>query len=210
MPFTRVLYACERNGLRVDKSYLQGITPGILTDLEALRFEINSLTGRMMKTSGPGLAKYFCEENGIRPLKMTKGGKSGIKKPTVDTKFLQWVSEDRAGTNVGKVASLLLEHGAIAKQYSTYIEKMPGRLDANDRVHMKLNQDVARCMPAGELVLTSRGYLPVEKVLTGDLVISHTGKPRKVVDCSTHAPTQIYRVRLSNGLTLRTTGKTGR
>lgn len=144
VPFTRVLYACERNGLRVDRSYLEKITPGILKDLEALRFEINQLTGRILKTSGPGLAQYFCTENGIRPFKMTKGGASGVKKPSVDAKFLEWVAEDRAGTTVGKVASLIIEHELIAKQYSTYIEKMPGRLDENDRVHCRLNQDVAR------------------------------------------------------------------
>lgn len=144
VPFTRVLYACERNGLRVDRPYLEKITPSIISDMEALRFEINNLTGRVMKTSGPGLAKYFCEENGIRPHKMTKGGKSGVKKPSVDTKFLQWIADDRPGTTVGKVAKLLVEHEAISKQYSTYIQKMPARLDSDDRVHMKLNQDVAR------------------------------------------------------------------
>lgn len=144
IPFTRVLYTCERNGLKVDRKYLEGITPGILKDLEALKFEINRITGRVMKTSGPGLAKYFVEENGIRPFKMTKGGKSGVKKASVDSKLLQWIADDRAGTDVGNVARLLLEHEAIAKQYSTYIQKMPARLDTNDRVHMRLNQDIAR------------------------------------------------------------------
>lgn len=144
VPFTKVLYACERNGLRVNREYLEEISPGILSSLAELRKEINALTGRMMKTAGPGLAQYFCDEQGLRPFKMTSGGKSGVRKPSIDSKFLKWVAENKAKQTVGKVAALLLEHEAIAKQYSTYIQKMPGRLDDDDRVHMKLNQDVAR------------------------------------------------------------------
>jgi len=145
MPFTRVLFACERNGLRVDRLRLESISPGILKDLERLRFEINSIVGRVLKpNSSAELARYFCEEQGIKPHKMTKGGKSGIRKPSIDGKFLEYVRDYKLGSKAGKVAGLLLEHGAISKQYSTYIQKMPARLDENDRVHMKLNQDVAR------------------------------------------------------------------
>lgn len=144
VPFTRVLWTCEHNGLKVDKSYLEGISPNIVTSMEQLRFEINRITGRIMKTSGPGLAKYFIDECRLTPHKMTKGGKSGVKKPSIDAKYLGWVADEYPDEDFGKVAKLLLEHGAISKQYSTYIEDMPGRLDAYDYVHMKLNQDVAR------------------------------------------------------------------
>lgn len=144
MPFTRVLFACERNGLRVNKKYLQDIAPGLLKDMSALRSDINRITGRMMKTSGPGLADYFVDECGLRPFKMTKGGKSGIQKPSVDEKFLEWVATEHKSQPYGEVARLLVTHNKIEKQYGTYIEKMPGRLDAQDRVHPRLNQDVAR------------------------------------------------------------------
>ena len=144
MPFTRVLYACERNGLRVNKKYLEEISPGILKDLSDLRTEINRLTGKMMKTNGPMLAEYFIEECGLKPFKMTKGGKDGIKKPSIDEKFLQHVADYYRGEVYGEVARLIGEHNKIEKQYSTYIEKMPGRLDAQGRVHPRLNQDVAR------------------------------------------------------------------
>lgn len=144
MPFTRVLYTCERNGLRVNKEYLEKISPGILKDLASLRSDINKLTGKMMKTNGPQLAEYFIDECGLRPLKLTKGGKDGVKKPSIDEKFLQHVADNYATETFGEVARLLTEHNKIEKQYSTYIEKMPGRLDARDRVHPRLNQDVAR------------------------------------------------------------------
>jgi DNA polymerase-1 len=145
MPFTRVLYACERNGLKVNKSYLQEISPDIVKNLSDLRFKINSIAGRMLNPkSKPALQQYFCVEHGIKPLKMTKGGKTGVKKPSVDEKFLEFVADEYVGTPVGECAALISEHEKISKQYGTYIEKMPGRLDFNDRVHMRLNQDVAR------------------------------------------------------------------
>jgi len=144
VPFTRVLYRCERNGLKVDRGYLEKISPEIIKSLEQLRFKINGLTGRMMKTAGPDLAKYFIDECRLTPHKMTKGGKSGVKKPSIDTKYLTYVAEEYPDEDFGKVAAFLVEHGAISKQYSTYIEKMPGRLDSNDCVHSRLNQDVAR------------------------------------------------------------------
>lgn len=144
LPFTRVLFACERNGLKVNRSYLEGIAPGIERELQDLRIQINGLTGRLMKTKGPMLVDYFVGEHGLHPKKMTKGGKSGIKKPSVDSKFLKWVSEEHRGTVVGEVAGLIVRHEEIDKQYGTYIKNMPGRLDRNDRVHMRLNQDIAR------------------------------------------------------------------
>lgn len=206
LPFTRVLYACERNGLKVDRAYLEGITPGILDSLTEIKKKLNSETGRMMKTSGDTLIDYFISEKGLRPHKMTSGGKSGKKKPSIDGKYLEWVADNYPNAEVGRVASLLIEYGLISKQYSTYIQKMPGRLDRNGYVHMSLNQDVARCMPAGELVLTDKGYIPVEEVRVGDLVLAHTGKARRVLHTSKHAPQPIYKVRLANGLVLRTNG----
>ena len=39
------------------------------------------------------------------------------------------------------------------------------------------------CLPAGELVLTDRGYIPIEEVQVGDTVISHTGN-RELIEKS--------------------------
>lgn len=145
VPFTRTLYICERNGMKVDRDYLVGIGPGIQKELKDIAFQINHLAGRLLNPkSGDQKIAFFCDEHKIRPKKMTKGGKSGIKKPSIDEKFLEYVADEYVGTVPGQVAALCVEYGKIDKQYGTYIEKMPGRLDDNNRVHMSLNQDVAR------------------------------------------------------------------
>lgn len=38
-----------------------------------------------------------------------------------------------------------------------------------------------RCFPAGTLIITESGYRPIEVVREGDLVLTHEGRPRKVV-----------------------------
>lgn len=145
LPFTRVLFACERNGLKVDRQRLVEITPKIVKELNDIRTEINSVTNRLFNpNSSPQLQKYFVEECGIRPLKMTKGGKTGNKQPCMDAKFMEYVADKYAGKPPGIAAALIDKYGKIEKQFGTYIEKMPGRLDANDRVHARSNQDVAR------------------------------------------------------------------
>lgn len=145
VPFTRCLYICERNGLKVDKEYLTGLAPTVLKEMADIRFKINHLTGELINPkSKDQLIEFFCVKHGIKPRKLTKGGKSGKKKPSMDEKFLEWVADEYAGTLVGETAALVSEHEKINKQYGTYIEKMPGRLDRNDRVHPRLNQDIAR------------------------------------------------------------------
>lgn len=83
--------------------------------------------------------------------------------------------------------------------------KLASYIRSDGRIHPSLKIDGTECMPRGELVLTARGYLPVEKVKVGDQVISHTGVPRKVVRTVENAPAPIVEVTLSNGLCLRTT-----
>lgn len=101
------------------------------------------------------------------------------------------------------VAKGILELRKLEKLKETYMDGLLPKMGEGNILHPTFNQNV-RCMPAGELVLTSRGYINVEDVKVGDSVISHTGTPRLVVDTSHHSPTLIYKVTLANGLSLRT------
>ena len=206
IPFTKVLWDCERAGTKIDKGYLATIEAPVRATLQDLEREINRVATSMGATThiNPNstliLRKFFFDTCGMHSNKLTKGGKSGVKQSSLDSTVL----EELAVTN--KVANLVLEYRELDKLLGTYIIGIGGHCDTRDRVHYRFNAAVARCLAAGELVLTSRGYLPVENVRIGDFVLSHTGKKRQVINCSTHKPTPIYRVRLSNGLQLRTNG----
>ena len=145
VPFTKVLFRCERNGLRVDRAYLLDVAPKIEAELEQIQYKINALVGQVFNpSSNPQKVDYFVNRWGIKPLKKTKGGVKGAPQPSMDEKFLEHVAETATDSEPREVASLMIEFSKISKQYGTYIKKMPGRLDAHNRVHMRLNQDVAR------------------------------------------------------------------
>jgi len=222
-PFTKVLWNCERNGIYTDRQYLQELRGPLQTEGEALQREMSQLWVRTLQEKNPRyledpvllddvglsfnpnsvkqLIFYFHTLKGLKPIRYTKGGKRGIRQPAVDKGVLEMLASDG-----DTMAELVLQSRKISKLVSTYIDGIDEHLDPQGRIHTRFNQDIARCLPAGELVLTHRGYLPVEQVRIGDNVLSHTGVPRMVVETSTHAPKPIYRVTLSNGLVLRTTG----
>lgn len=139
VPFTKVLYTCERNGMKVDRQHLVDISPKIQQQINVLRKAIVQEVGYVINpASDQQLREYFFGKLGLKPKKFTKGGKTGVKQPSVDAKFLESIEDDVPA------AAMILELKKIEKQYGTYIEEMPSKLDPNDRVHMRLNQDVAR------------------------------------------------------------------
>jgi len=93
------------------------------------------------------------------------------------------------------------------KATSTYGMKwLEKNVEADGKVYSGWKITGAECLPAGELVLTNRGYLPVERVVVGDSVITHLGRPKKVLASFPNGIKKIYKITSDNGLELRTTG----
>jgi DNA polymerase I-like protein with 3'-5' exonuclease and polymerase domains len=201
VPYTSALWATERRGVRVDLGYLESIAPTAIAEIEELERAICKEAGKVINPkSTKQLREYFFDKLQVTPRKMSKGGATGVRNPSVDESFLQHYSDQIP------MAKMLLRHRGLSKLHGTYIVGLRDRVDPYGRIHTRFNQDVARCLPAGELVLTSRGYLPVEEVRVNDLVITHTGRKRRVVETSKHKPTPILKITLENGLQLRTNG----
>lgn len=199
-PFTKVLWKCERAGMKVDFDYLQTIADPVNEELARVQRETTRLAGELVNIDSPAqLRRLFFDKLKLTPTHYTKGGKKGIREPSTDADFLE------ANADHPICASILRER-ELGKLKGTYIDTLPTLVDQYRRMHPTYNQDVARCMPAGELVLTNRGYIPVEQVAVGDLVLSHMGVPRAVIELSRHAPAMVYLICFANGNTLRTTG----
>lgn len=198
-PFTKVLWKMERRGIKVDKARFAAARPEAEKKIADIEREIVQRVGNPINPNSPAQVAAYAASLNIKPIKYTKGGKSGVRNPSWDSDTLEHYRNDVP------VFGLILDHREYSKLLGTYIIGLHEILDPYDRIHSNFNQDVARCMPAGELVLTDRGYIPVEQVAIGDQVIAHTGIPRRVVETSKHAPKAIYSVTLSNYLTLRTT-----
>ena len=139
VPFTKVLWTCERNGLKIDVEYLKSKQAPAQKELENTEREINRLAGFMLNPKSPQqLQDYFFNKLGLKPTKFTKGGKSGRVTASVDASFL----ENYAGTV--PMAKLLLRHRDLEKILGTYIKGVLDRIDPRGYLHTRFNQDVAR------------------------------------------------------------------
>jgi DNA polymerase I-like protein with 3'-5' exonuclease and polymerase domains len=139
VPFTKVLWKCERNGLLIDTDYIQKIRGPVEDGIARLEKSIAKEAGRVMNlNSRDELAAFFFEERGHKATKLTKGGKTGVKKKALDAAVLEDLSI------VDPVAKMLLELRDLTKMHGTYIVGLSKHLDKWNRIHCRLNQDVAR------------------------------------------------------------------
>lgn len=139
MPYTRVLWKLERNGITVNAKYLESISGPAEKELDRIKREIVQHAGRMLNPNSPvQLRQYFIDELKLKALTYTKGGKSGVKAPSVDYDFLYHYRHEVP------VAGLMLEYRELDKLKGTYIDGLRERMDPNNRIHTRFNQDVAR------------------------------------------------------------------
>lgn len=211
VPMTKTLWRMERRGLGIDMSALKQVEPVLAKEITETEYAMNRVVGEPINTrSTPQLIKYFYDKdnpNGLQltPWKMTKGGKS-LPKPSVDKEVLEGLAMDGV-----ELAKLILRYRKITKTKGTYIDALYAMSQwfEDSRIHPSFNQYGARCMPAGEPVLTSRGYLPIESVKVGYSVIGHSGQAKKVTWAGPTGTYPVWEVILANGLKLRTNGEHG-
>lgn len=140
VPFTKVLFGCERNGVYVNKDYLTNLGTGMQRTLDELKMKMVQLSGNVNFNPNSVEQKrdYFLNMEGLRPLMMTKGGKSGVKKASIDKKFLEHYAEE------SPMADALEEYSKLEKLLSTYINNVDQHRDSFGRMHTRFNQDIAR------------------------------------------------------------------
>lgn len=139
VPFTKVLWTCERNGLKIDVDFLKSKQGPAQAELERTERDINKLAGCLLNPrSVAQIQDYFFNRLKLQPTKFTKGGKSGHQSPSVDVTFLEYYAD------TVPMAKLLLRHRDLKTVLNTYIKGVLERVDHNGYLHTKFNQDVAR------------------------------------------------------------------
>lgn len=140
VPYTKVLWHCERNGVLMDQEYLQSIAPTAIEEIQDIEREFNRAAGKPLNLqSTQQMQEFFFGDLGLTPIKKTKGGKTGVRKPALDADVLQKYAD--AGV---KEAANLLRHRELSKLYGTYIKGIGNLLDPFGRIHTRFNQDVVR------------------------------------------------------------------
>lgn len=107
---------------------------------EQIRRKVTQITGdpNFNPNSVDQLRDWFIGHEGLKPLMMTKGGKSGVKLPSIDKGFLEHYEHE------SEMAGLLLRDRKLTKLIGTYIDGADEHLDTYSRIHTRFNQDVAR------------------------------------------------------------------
>jgi len=139
VPFTRVLWKCERNGFLIDDEYLKSVEVSVKKELDDVTRELVKVCGRMINPDSPAqMRQYFIDELKLRPLAYTNGGKKGVRAAKVDYDFLKHYEKDVPA------AGLMLKQRDLSKLLNTYVYGLPKWYDNHGRIHSKLNQNVAR------------------------------------------------------------------
>lgn len=151
MPFTTVLWHCEREGIRVDRPRLEKLDAPMRQQLDQMAREMANIAA----TEAPLLfgsrvfnprsddhkRDFFFSAQGrnYRPRTLTKGGKSGVRLPSVDKTVLEHFEEKG-----DRMAEALRDFDSLDTFHIAYVQKLPQKLDHRDRAHTRFNQDVAR------------------------------------------------------------------
>lgn len=149
VPMCEVLWRMERRGLLIDREMLTEVGPGILAEQKQVETSVNRMAGRYVNVNAAAQvsALFFgtkLEGFGLKPLKMTKGGRS-MPKPSADVEVLEELCSS-SKKEVRDLAQAILRVRKLAKMHSTYIlniDKLTAHFN-DHRLHPSFNQYGAR------------------------------------------------------------------
>jgi DNA polymerase-1 len=132
MPLVPVLSRMELAGVLIDRDALAAMSEELGAQLASLESEIYELVGRPFNIGSPKqLETVLFDELGLPATKRTRTGRS------TDASVLEELRSQH--DVVGKI----LEHRQLAKLKSTYVDALPGLVDAEGRLHTTYQQAVA-------------------------------------------------------------------
>lgn len=181
-------------GFPVDRKRVELLKDYLDVEIEKLGKKIEAHEPGLNPNSPQQVAKAL-EKRGFRSKRTTATGM---------TKMDKGVMEDFKGKH--PLVDLILAWKMFRHTQDNFVEGLIPYIRSDGKCHPSYLQDGTECMPAGELVLTEDGYKPVELVKVGDRVLTHEYRFRPVAEVNRFSPSTIYRVCLSNGFSLRTTG----
>ena len=134
LPLEPVLAQMEATGIRIDKSYLAGLSSELKTTLERLETEAKAAAGTEFNLASPKqLGELLFDTLGLdrKKSRKTKTGWS------TDATVLEKLEDAHP------VVPLVLEHRTLSKLKSTYVDALPALMEPETgRVHTDFNQAV--------------------------------------------------------------------
>ena len=130
-----VLVDMKLEGADVDQDALHALHAELLEEIEVLRGRCYKAAGKVFDLGSPQqLAKILYEERGLRPRKMTKGGKDGLNpKPSTDDEALE------PYRNRDPLVAAYLDHKEVDKLLGTYVAPYVGEHLVKGKIHANFN-----------------------------------------------------------------------
>jgi DNA polymerase-1 len=134
MPVLPVLFAMERNGVRLDAAALEAQSAELGQRIVALERKVHELAGQPFNLGSPKqLQEILFERQKLPVIKKTPTGQ-----PSTDEDVLEQLALDHP------LPKLILEHRGLSKLKSTYTDKLPKMVHPETgRVHTTYGQAVA-------------------------------------------------------------------
>jgi DNA polymerase-1 len=201
MPLVPVLVAMEREGITLDREYIQTLGGRLEARIHELEDEIFGYAGGKFNiNSGDQLSDVLFERLGISSEGVGRTAKT--KKYSITAEVLENLQDRHP------IFALILRYRQLTKLKSTYVDSLPAMVNPRTgRVHTSYSQIGAAtgrlsCLPAGTLVNTQNGLVGIETVQPGDTVRTAFGL-REVTAWAATGEKPVVVLRLSNGITLR-------
>jgi DNA polymerase-1 len=134
MPLVRILYLMEREGIEVDKKYLNSLSCQFGRELGKLEKKIYAIAGEQFNIQSPSQLACIIFEKLKLPTKKIKKTKTGLSTAAPELEKL-WEAHE--------IIPLISQYREFAKLKSTYIDALPKLIDKEGRIHTSFNQTVA-------------------------------------------------------------------
>jgi uracil-DNA glycosylase family 4 len=191
MPVRRVLTNAEVTGMRVDIERANALKDASKRAMEALENCIYKEAGEEFNlNSTKQLSDVLYVRMKLPALKKTISGYS------CDKESIEYI-KNKTGH---PIAGYLSDRNYIKTMFTTHISQaIEFAWPEDGRIHTNYNSTGTvtgriSCIAESTLVQTSRGKVPIEQVVPGDLVRSHTGEFRKVLQTLDQGVRPVYRL----------------
>lgn len=132
LPLAHVLAKMERTGVLLDVAHMSALSRQVTEELATIEKKVREIIGRDINLGSPKqLEAVLFDELNLRVVKRTKTGRS------TDHEVLEELAAEHP------LPEAILEHRALSKLKSTYLETLPKAVDKNGRIHTRYNQAVA-------------------------------------------------------------------
>ena len=133
-PLTKLLFAIEIRGVKIDRSFLSTMSESLAGEYAALEQQMYELAGREFNIASPQqLSEVLFVDLGL-PTKGIKKGRTGYSTGQKELDKLR---------GFHPIIELIERSREVSKLKGTYVDALPLLADENDRLHTTFNQDVA-------------------------------------------------------------------